>query len=64
MAGNDPQLLGWQFSFDNVQIGAAHAAGAHPQQHVSRPEARIGDITYLKWMLCDGSGRSKDSGFH
>src|SRR4051812_8687016 len=64
MTGNDPQLLWRQFSFDDVQIGAAHAARSHAQQNVSRPQARIGNIADLKRTLCDGSRRSKDGGFH
>src|SRR5215471_612783 len=51
MAGNDPHLLRRQLSFDDMKIGAAHATGAHAQQHVTRPHARIRDISDLKRTL-------------
>jgi hypothetical protein len=34
-----------------MEIGAAYAAGAHAQQHVTGPHARIRDITDLKRAL-------------
>jgi hypothetical protein len=30
MAGNDVRIARRQFAFDDVEIGAAHAAGFHP----------------------------------
>ena len=43
VAGDEPQLLRRQFAFDDVQIGTAHATGAHPQQDV--PDRRRGFAT-------------------
>ena len=36
-----------QLAFDDVQIGAAHAARAHTQQHMPGSDARVSHIDYL-----------------
>ena len=44
VAGNDRQLAGRQFAVDQVEIRAAHAAGAHADQHLTGQRDR--DFTF------------------
>ena len=60
MAGNDRIGDIGQFAVDDMQIGAAHAAGADPDAHVAGPGRRI--LPRLK--LERRAGRRQDHGVH
>ena len=64
VAGDEAQLLGRQLAFSDVEIGTAHATGAHAEEDVSGPEARVGDIANLQRTLVYGQRSGEDGGFH
>jgi hypothetical protein len=45
MAGNHVAMFWGQLAFDDVEIGAAHAAGAHSQKNISGFELRVSDVS-------------------
>jgi hypothetical protein len=45
MAGNHARLSGSKFSFDDMQICAAHTAGTHSKKDMSGLELRICDVS-------------------
>lgn len=44
MSGHDGQLQMRQFAVDQMQVGAAHAAGLHPQPHLTGLRFGIGTL--------------------
>jgi hypothetical protein len=42
-------MLGREFSFHDMEIGAANATGAHPQENLAGGELRIWDVRDLEW---------------
>jgi hypothetical protein len=64
MSWNDPQLLRWQVTLHDVEIRATHATGAHSQQHVTGPDARIGHVGYVEWTLQNRLRRIENGSLH
>jgi hypothetical protein len=60
MPGHERQPGVRQLTVDHVQIGAAHGAGAHAEQHLARPRPRSGPILQHKRALRG----SQDEGAH
>ena len=58
-------LIAWrQFPFNDVQIGPADAACAHPDQHLRAGRLRLGHVDELERTRFDRRGGSKNAGFH
>jgi len=57
-------LFRGQLAFSDVEIGTAHATGAHAEQDVSRAQTRVGDIANLQRTLGYGLRSGEDCGFH
>lgn len=64
MPGNHARMLRRQLPLNDVQIGAADATGADMQEQVAGFQFGLGHLGNLQRTLCDGSGLSKNSGFH
>ena len=60
MPGNDRHLRIWQFPVDDMEIGAADAAGAHAHANLSGARLWIGQILVGE----RGSDLVQDHGFH
>ena len=60
MTGNDRIGDVGQFTVDDMQVGAAHAAGADPDAHVARPGRRI----LPRFEPERRSGRRQNHGVH
>src|SRR5207248_1055628 len=63
MSRNDSFAQQRQFAFDNVQIGAANATSAHPQEKMGWLGFRPRHLGNPKRMLRNILRRSKDVGF-
>jgi hypothetical protein len=64
MAWNHIRVLGAQFSFDDMEVGAANTTGTDSQKNMSGFELRRGDFRDSQRTLQNGLGRAKDGGFH
>ena len=64
MAGNKLRTALRQFTFDNVEIGPAHAAGSNPQQHVPGLQLGFRNVLNPKRMCCDLRRRSQHGSLH
>ena len=60
VAGNERLNSLRQFSLDDVQIGAAYAAGSNLQEHLAARRRRLGSFFNVKRVF----RRSEDGGFH
>ena len=57
VAGHDGRAVRRQLALQDVQVGAAHAAGQHPQQHLARARARApGSSTSRSGASAAGAG--------
>ena len=57
-------MLWRQFPFDDVEIGAAHAAGEHAQQNISGRELWLSDVSDAQRALRYWLRRGEDCGLH
>ena len=64
MAGNYARLPRRKFSFHDMQIGSANAAGTNSKKNMAGLELRICDVSDLQRALRYGLRRREDSGFH
>jgi hypothetical protein len=64
VAGNYGRFARWQFSFDHVQIGSAHPAGAHAHEHFTAPWLRRGDFRIFQRIRFNRSRRAQQACFH
>jgi hypothetical protein len=64
VAGYEAQLLCRQFPFDNMEIGAADATSAYPQQHVPRPQAWVCNLNNAQRTFGNSVRTRQKSGFH
>jgi hypothetical protein len=53
-----------QFSFNHVQIGSAHAAGAHAHQYFTAFRLRRRGIRVLQWIRLNRGWRAQQACFH
>jgi hypothetical protein len=64
MAWNHVRVLRAQFSFDDMQVGAANATSTNPQKNMSGFDLRNGNFSDSQRTLGNRLGRAKDGGFH
>jgi hypothetical protein len=60
VAGDESLLPGRQFSFDDVEIRTADAAGTNAKENITISGLRLGSFFNLKRAF----GDSEDGGFH
>ena len=64
MAGNHLRMLWREFSFDDVEISAADAAGADLEEDVAWRDFGIRDVGDFQWAFRDRVRIDEDCGFH
>ena len=64
MAGNRLRAKRRKLPFDDVQVGAAHAAGAHAQQDVAGSQRGARDVSDGQRPLGNFLRRCENGGFH
>ena len=65
MSGDDGVAERRQFAFDDVQVGAADPAGAHPEQHLARSGDGLRNIAHAQHAMRQHGGahvNARDSG--
>src|SRR6266498_3681216 len=64
VAGNNWPMQWCKLAFDDVKIGAAHAASSHPQKNFASLRLRHGNVFNSQRRICNTGWSGEHCGFH